>query len=59
MPKVLHLSGFIRMENGQSISPELMEKIIRKILSLLGRLGCTCHADWRIGNPPEVEDLLE
>lgn len=58
MPKVILFEADIRRDDGQSISRQQHEKIVRKIVSLLKRLGCTIHGEWRLGDPPEVEDLL-
>ena len=58
MPKVLHVQGEIWRADGGAVSPELMERLIRKILSLTERLGCIFRAQWRIGEPSEIEDRL-
>lgn len=58
MPTGIHVELFISRDNGSDMTQILMEKILRKFLALIGRLGCTGHGTWRIGNPPEIEDQL-
>lgn len=56
MEKGIHVDLFIVCDNGRAVTPELQEKIIRKVLALFKRMGCTGHGTWRLGEPPEVED---
>ena len=58
MAKGIHVEVFIRREDGRDISLQLREKIVRKVVALLQRLGCTVHGEWRSGEPPDVEDQL-
>ena len=56
--KGVHVEVFIRRDDGGDIEQELYDRIVRKVVALLNRLGCTPHGRWRIGPPPDVEDRL-
>ena len=58
MAKVIHFTAVVSRDDGQDIQFALFDKIVRKITALLKRLGCTIRGEWRLGDPPEVEDLL-
>lgn len=58
MAQGIHVTVFIRRNDGGSVEKELYDRIVRKIVALLGRLGCAAHGTWRLGNPPDVEDRL-
>ena len=58
MAKGTHVEVFICREDGKALPIELHEKIVRKVTALLKRLGCSAHGSWRMGESPEVEDLL-
>lgn len=58
MAKGIQVEVFIRRKDGQDVQTVLFDKIVRKIQSLLGRLGCSVHGRWRIGEHPDVEDQL-
>jgi hypothetical protein len=58
MARGIHVEVFIRRKDERDIASALLDKIVRKIVALLGRLGCTAHGEWRLGEPDDVEDLL-
>ena len=58
MAKGIHVEVFIVRDDGHDVSFELHQKVIRKIVALLERLGCTAHGSWRLGDSPDVEDQL-
>ncbi len=58
MPKGIHVEVFIRRSDGKGISSEMYDKVVRKLVALLTRLGCRAHGTWRLGEPPEVEDMF-
>lgn len=58
MKNGIHVDLFIVRDDGREMTPELHEKILRKAIALFTRLGCTGHGTWRLGPPPDVEDLL-
>ena len=58
MARGLRIEAFIRLDSGRGMSPELLDRIVRKMQALLKRLGCTAHGTWRLSESDDVEDLL-
>jgi hypothetical protein len=59
MAKGMRAELFIVRDNGADVTQEMQFKMIRKILALLKRLGCTPHGTFNLTEPDGVEDLLE
>ena len=58
MARVIRVEGDISRNDGQDVSEVLFDKIVRKVVSLLERQGCTIRAEWELAQPEKIEDLL-